>query len=151
MRNWWLIIVVIVVVAGVIFLVRSPEDDWIMVDGKWVKHGHPMVGPEGQSVVLYDPVGGETISSPLVLAGEALGTWYFEGSFPIELQDKNAVTIAQTVAQAQGDWMTEEFVPFTATLTFDKSETDTGALLFRKDNPSGDPDLDAVEVVSVKF
>ena len=141
----------IVVAAGVIFLARSPEDSWIMEDGTWVKHGHPMSDPKGESVVLYEPIGGTTISSPLVLKGEALGTWFFEASFPIELRDSNGVVIAQTVAQAKEDWMTEEFVSFEATLVFDKPDSETGALLLKKDNPSDDPERDATEVVNVKF
>jgi hypothetical protein len=36
--------------------------------------------------------------------------------------------------------MTEEFVPFTATLTFEQPETETGFLVLEKDNPSGLPE-----------
>lgn len=152
MNNLLLILVVAVVAVGIVVFVRSQaaEDFWRMENGTWVKHGHPAMGPEGSSTVLYYPLAGEVVSSPLVLEGEALGTWYFEGSFPIELHGDDGI-IAQTVAQAKGDWMTEEFVPFEATLVFDKPDTETGAMLFRKDNPSGDPEKDAVEVFSVRF
>lgn len=71
--------------------------------------------------------------------GQARGNWYFEASFPVHLFDANGVEIAVTPAQAQADWMTEDFVPFAATLTFSHPSTLTGTLVLENDNPSGDP------------
>jgi len=42
-------------------------------------------------------------------------------------------------AQAQGDWMTTEFVPFEAVLEFAVPQTEFGTLILEKDNPSGLP------------
>ena len=58
------------------------------------------------------------IQSPLQIQGEARGTWFFEADFPIELLDAEGQVIGMAIATAQGEWMTEEFVPFTASLTF---------------------------------
>src|SRR3569623_2033710 len=58
------------------------------------------------------PRPGEHITSPLFVTGIARGTWFFEASFPAELKDAQGNTIAQGAGQAQGDWMTEDFVPF---------------------------------------
>jgi hypothetical protein len=89
------------------------------------------------------PTSGSEISSPLVITGEARGTWFFEASFPIVLTDKDGVTITQGIATAQSDWMTEDFVPFTATLNFEKpSSGENGFLILKKDNPSGLPEND---------
>ncbi len=77
------------------------------------------------------------IQSPLTATGTARGYWFFEASFPIELFDENNQLIAQGIGQAQGDWMTEDFVPFTATLTYTNSVEQNGTLVFKKDNPSG--------------
>ena len=63
---------------------------------------------------------GQKISSPLVLTGEARGTWFFEASFPVVLTDWDGLIIAQGYAQADTNWMTTDFVPFKSTLTFDK-------------------------------
>ena len=82
----------------------------------------------------------QLISSPLLLEGEARGNWFFEASFPVRLFDGNGKEIAIAIAQAQGEWMTEEFVPFQATLEFTIPDTDTGTLIFEKDNPSGLPE-----------
>ena len=60
--------------------------------------------------------------------------------------------IAEGVAQAQSDWMTSDYVPFTATLTFAKpSYSDRGTLILKKDNPSGLPEHDAALEVPIKF
>lgn len=81
------------------------------------------------------------ISSPLTISGEARGVWYFEASFPIVLTDLEGNIIAQHYAEAQGEWMTEDFVPFKATLEFEKPASTTKAILIlKKDNPSGLPE-----------
>ena len=61
----------------------------------------------------------EFIESPLIVTGEARGYWFFEASFPVTLVDWDGLIIAEGYATAEGDWMTEEFVPFTATLEFE--------------------------------
>ena len=91
------------------------------------------------------------IKSPLKIAGEARGVWYFEASFPIKLLDGNGNQIAIAVAQAQDNWMTIELVPFEATLEFKTPATDTGTLVFQKDNPSGLPEHDADVRVPIRF
>jgi hypothetical protein len=56
--------------------------------------------------------------------------------------------IAEQPAILQGDWMTDDFVPFTVTLSFDKPSTYmNGALILQKDNPSGlSENDDAIEI-----
>ena len=92
------------------------------------------------------------ISSPLIVTGEARGTWYFEASFPVELQDANGNVLAQMPAQAQGEWMTENFVPYKVTLTFAPQPAGSkGKLILHKDNPSGEPSRDDSLIVPVVF
>lgn len=90
------------------------------------------------------------IVSPLAVKGEARGTWYFEASFPVKLLDEKGNVIAQTPAQAQGDWMTENFVPFEATLTF-TATSGKGTLVLERDNPSGLPQNDAQVRIPVSW
>ncbi len=95
---------------------------------------------------------GDAIESPLTIKGEARGTWYFEASFPINLLDSNGNVIATAIAQAQGEWMTEEFVPFEAVLTFNPVRGSTnGALVLHKDNPSGLPEYEDQLIIPVKL
>ena len=94
---------------------------------------------------------GATIISPLAISGRARGYWYFEASFPIELRDSSDQVVTSTVAQASGDWMTEDFVDFTATLNFAPIGNASGTLVLKKDNPSGEPALDDQLVIPVIY
>ena len=86
-----------------------------------------------------------------MVEGEARGTWFFEASFPVRLLDGNGVELAVAPAQAQDDWMTEEFVPFAVRLQFFAPITATGTLVFEKDNPSGLPEHADELRVPVRF
>jgi len=103
-------------------------------------------------IEIIAPTLNALLQSPLTIIGRARGPWYFEASFPIELRDANNVLITTTVAQAQGDWMTENMVPFTATLTFPVQPTGSqGLLTFKNDNPSGEPQNSMTFDVPVNF
>lgn len=93
---------------------------------------------------VTSPAVNAVVSSPLKIVGQARGTYFFEASFPIELKDQDGNIIGQAIAQAKSDWMTENFVPFEAKLTFDKPNTKIGRLILKKDNPSGLPQNDLV-------
>ena len=93
----------------------------------------------------------ESITSPLLIEGEARGYWFFEASFPVRLFDGNGNELAVKPAQAQGEWMTEEFVPFHVILEFEEPATDTGMLVLEKDNPSGLPEHADELVIPVRF
>jgi len=99
---------------------------------------------------IDSPRPNRTVESPLVITGEARGYWFFEASFPVSLVDWDGRIIAEGIATAQKDWMTEEFVSFTATLVFtpDPNAYSTrGTLILKKDNPSGLPEHDdALEI-----
>lgn len=83
---------------------------------------------------------GQVVRSPLVIEGEARGYWFFEASFPVKLTDEAEAEVARGIAQAQSEWMTENYVPFRAELTFEKPTAGTGFLVLEKDNPSGLPE-----------
>ncbi|MBI2550952.1 Gmad2 immunoglobulin-like domain-containing protein [Candidatus Uhrbacteria bacterium] len=101
---------------------------------------------------LEEPLPQSVVGSPLTVSGSARGTWYFEASFPIDLVDEEGVIIAKGVAQAQGDWMTPGFVPFTVILPFAKPLVgETGTLILHKENPSGDPLRDDAFELPIRF
>jgi len=91
-------------------------------------------------IKIDNPRPNQLIESPLFIKGEARGNWYFEASFPIKLFDDNGFLLGVMPAQALGDWMTEDFVPFSATLSFAVPSTPKGRLVLEKDNPSGLPE-----------
>lgn len=110
-------------------------------------------GPEAKAnlITVANVAPGDQVSSPLTVTGEARGYWYFEASFPVELLDGNGAQLAIAPAQAQSDWMTEDFVPYSVTLTFPTPSTATGTLMLRKDNPSGEPQFDDFLAIPVIF
>jgi len=105
-----------------------------------------------QRVILETPVEGQVITSPLKITGKARGNWFFEASFPVVLTDWDGKIIAQTIATAQGEWMTTDYVPFTAEVEFEKpAYGERGTLILQKDNPSGLSENDAAYEIAVKF
>jgi len=99
--------------------------------------------PQESLVKVDNPKPNQEIQSPFIVKGEARGYWFFEAVFPVKLLDENGNFIKQTLAQAQGEWMTEDFVPFEAILTFSVPKNQNGTLILKKDNPSGLPENDA--------
>lgn len=89
------------------------------------------------------PFPGAVVGKDFSVIGEARGNWYFEASFPIELRDKDGKLLATAVAQAQGEWMTTEFVPFKADFKVPQSYIGPATLVLKKDNASGLPENDA--------
>lgn len=97
----------------------------------------PTLAEKDQLIRVVHPRPNQIVKNPLEIAGEARGNWFFEASFPISIVDGNGKEIVKGIAKADGDWMTEKFVPFSAILSFKKPETESGELVLTKDNPSG--------------
>lgn len=98
-----------------------------------------IVKDKSDLIRVTSPLPNQTIKSPLTVTGNARGYWFFEASFPVVLVDWGGLIIAEGIAKAKGDWMTSEFVPFEAKLTFTvdkKVYSNKGTLILRKDNPS---------------
>ncbi|MEK9180505.1 MAG: Gmad2 immunoglobulin-like domain-containing protein [Patescibacteria group bacterium] len=107
---------------------------------------------------LNSPRPNTVIASPLVVEGEARGYWFFEASFPVRVLDGDGRELGVGVAQAQVDpadsgasWMTEDFVPFRATVEFKTPQFAAGTLVLEKDNPSGLPEYVDELRVPIKF
>ncbi len=174
MNKRFLIIIVIIFLAlaaisGLRFF--TGEDSWICINGQWVKHGNPsapmptsgcgdnnqqQLQPQPQpstaaEIIITTPQAGQVIHGPFAIEGKAQGSWFFEGVFPIKLLDSNGKEITRGQAHATNDWMTEDFVPFNATLDFKSPTTATGTLVFQNDNPSGLPAKDKEFRLPVQF
>ncbi|MBI4225272.1 MAG: Gmad2 immunoglobulin-like domain-containing protein, partial [Candidatus Sungbacteria bacterium] len=108
--------------------------------------------PAGHDLIrVAVPLPDAVVKSPLVVKGEARGTWYFEASFPVRLLDAHGKELGVIPAQAKSEWMTTEFVPFEAVLIFALPTTKTGTLVLEKDNPSGLPEHADSISVPVRF
>lgn len=91
--------------------------------------------------LVSSPLPGETVTSPLVIEGEAKGTWFFEANLPLKLIDSNNNIIAEGFALAQDDWMTEDYVPFVGSISYE-TEEEIVYLVIEKNNPSDLPEFD---------
>lgn len=100
---------------------------------------------------LLLPLSEQPVASPLSVAGQMPGNWYFEANAIIEIYDANGKLLGFTSATAEGDWMTTSSVAFKAELNFIAPETATGTLVFKNDNPSGLPENDRSESYPIVF
>ncbi len=89
------------------------------------------------------PFPGAVTGKEFSVIGKARGQWFFEASFPIELRDANGKLLFTAIAQADGDWMTTDFVPFKAEVKAPMSYIGPATLILIKDNASGLPEHDA--------
>ncbi len=85
----------------------------------------------------------ESPASPMTISGTAVGPWFFEGSFPVQLVTTDGRVLASHFVMAQGEWMTTGFVPFEGQLEFVVTEPTEAVLVLMRDNPSGLPEHDA--------
>lgn len=134
------------------------DDDWQAVQAILNSLTLDSSGTTATLIELETPTENETITNPLTVSGQARGTWYFEATFPVVLTDWDGRIIAEGYAQAQTDWMTEDFVPFTATLNFTspyEAGMDDfmrrGSLILQKANPSGLPEHDDALEIPIRF
>ncbi len=126
--------------------------------GMPIQESYPRQCRVSETVVFTENIGNELEKSNLIVAesprpnaivgntiklnGQARGPWYFEASFPVTVVDMQRNVLTSAIAQAQGDWMTENFVPFSSTVTIPSSFSGEAILILHKDNPSGDPTRD---------
>jgi hypothetical protein len=107
--------------------------------------------PKNDLIKVSYPKPNDFISSPLEITGEAKGNWFFEASFPVKIFDDNNFLLGVKPAQALGEWMTEDFVPYESKIFFAVPSTPKGRLVLKKDNPSGLPEYDDELIIPVYF
>lgn len=115
----------------------------------------PMTSPEEHvrlPVPMHEFLQIDASETQITFTGDAVGTMFFEASFPVRIEDDNGMLIAQGLATATDEWMTEDFVPFTASLTkVADPATAMGKVFFQRDNPSGLPEHDLTIGYTVEF
>lgn len=178
MKKYFLLLSIIVVFGGVVvygifFFKEKAKEAAVNNFEECVSAGYPVLEsyprqcktPDGRTfaedignvlekadlIRINSPRPNQIISSPIEVTGEARGFWFFEASFPAKLYDANGSLLATAIAQAEGEWMTEDFVSFKTELRFDKPVTEKGLLVLEKDNPSGLPENADELRVPVKF
>jgi hypothetical protein len=107
-----------------------------------------------KDIIVDSPKEGDTISAPVTVTGKAPGNWFFEASFPIVVVDWDGKIIGEGYAEAQGDWMTPEYVPFVGKVIYEREVNapySRGAVILKKDNPSGLPENDGAIEIPIFF
>jgi len=100
------------------------------------------INADANRIQVIFPLPGATVAPTFTVSGKAVGGWYFEASFPYEVQDAIGKKIAEGPVQAQGDWMTSAFVPFSLQIKV-SGYKGKATLVLRNDNPSGLPENEA--------
>lgn len=147
------------VAAGYPILETYPEQCRTPDGRTFVNPDATPIGPtgeftsEGGTTITLDEWSDAPVASPLTITGEVPGTWSFEASFSVQLTDEAGNVLAEAPAQLEGDWMTDEMVPFSATLTFEPppATSASGFLVLVKANASGLPENDDSVSIPVTF
>ena len=137
-RSKMLVILVVVglVVAGVWFGTRRAAPPSTVPPVVEVTY----VNASADLVVVTSPLPGATVPATFTVTGQARGTWYFEASFPLEVTSASGEQLVQMPVQAQGEWMTTNFVPFSAQVTLPATYKGAAKIILHNDNPSGLPE-----------
>ncbi|MFH1694358.1 MAG: Gmad2 immunoglobulin-like domain-containing protein [Patescibacteria group bacterium] len=150
-----LLILGIVVFAGLVytFILSKPTTE-VNTENEVISSKEVFYTPdEAREMISVEfPVAGGTISSPLTITGQARGYWFFEATAPVVLVNWDGLIIAEGYIEAEGDWMTEEYVPFEGTIEFQKPDYgENGALIIQRSNPSDLRRNDAAVEVPIRF
>lgn len=145
-----IVIALVLLIAAAAFVVyditRNPapaeNGDGVATSTPTTTPGISYVNATADNIVVSAPLPGATVGSTFTVSGQARGTWYFEANFPIEVRDDNGIQLLISPVSADGEWMTEDFVPFSVTLTV-PDYSGPATLVLHKDNPSGLPEHDA--------
>ncbi|TSC84006.1 MAG: hypothetical protein G01um101413_809 [Parcubacteria group bacterium Gr01-1014_13] len=114
----------------------------------------PTPTTSSQGLVVNTPIANTVVTSPLVISGYVGGgdKWIgFEGQVgTVKLLDANNNILADGILVATTNWM-QLPVSFAVTLTFSTPTTATGTLVFKNENPSGEPSNDRQFTLPIKF
>ncbi len=157
-KIWITIVIVLLVALGIALTTREGADS--VQQGQQQTQNPPVVDDtnlestvpaKGDLIRVTSLRNNQVIDGALTITGEARGQWYFEGSFPVRIEDANGKVLGQVPAEAQGEWTTPNYVPFSLRLIFDKPQTSTGTIIFQKSNPSGLSENDDELRVPIQF
>lgn len=98
-------------------------------------------GKKTDLIVVEKPTQNSVLPSTFEIQGRARGYWFFEASFPVRLVADDGTVLINSYIMTDSEWMTEQFVPFKKTFTYEnKTGAERGNLILEKDNPSGLPE-----------
>jgi len=96
---------------------------------------------DAKDVIIIDsPKPYQKIQNPIYIKGKAKGSFFFEGSFPVRIEDENGNIVITDHIETNENWMTENFVFFEKHLDISNVNIKRGFIIFEKANPSGLPE-----------
>jgi len=109
-----------------------------MCEEKEEEKGTEITSEKGVNIKLNNIKEGDTVEIGFKVEGSIPGSWFTEGVFPVRVIEKetNSVIITNT-ARADGEWMTEDYVPFSFVIDAEITKEGSFILRFDKANPSG--------------
>lgn len=136
-----------------------PNGNYVLRTGKDCEFSscNEIVGIEDEFIV-FSPKLNYSISSPVEISGKARGSWFFEATFPVEIYDENDNLLGSSFGQfisnpdkKDSTWMTNDFVEFGGEIDFKESNSKSGYIIFKKDNPSGNLNSEESFKLPVQF
>src|SRR4051812_32842409 len=97
MKGWAITIIIVVILAagGVYFALHKEEAPVVSYTTPYTTPAEPVtpapapVPSNADLIQVNAPKPNDLVKSPLTVTGKARGTWYFEASFPVRLEDAN--------------------------------------------------------------
>lgn len=138
-RNFVIVIILLALAGGIWFAASDYGANLFGQSGPKVTYRNA----DKNMIVIENVPAGVMVLPEFKVFGQARGTWYFEASFPVEVVSADGTRLVMVPAQAKGDWMTADFVPFEASVQITEAYSGPATLILHKDNPSGEPSRDA--------
>lgn len=92
---------------------------------------------DAKNIIIIDsPKPYQKVQIPIFIKGKARGSFFFEATFPIRIEDENGNLITSGYVITKENWMSEDFVTFETYFDFDKGDLKRGFIIFEKANPS---------------
>lgn len=143
------ILVVCVVTFGIYSVFSKPKI--IKLDTLQLQKKATVVTHASGLIYASVPQAGTEVNKEVTVLGMAKGPWFFEGSFPVSVVDAEGKVVGEGVAEAQGEWMTEGYVPYKATIQIKGvPQTKDGAIVLVREDPSGEKN-ESFLTIPVKF
>ncbi|MEK7562599.1 MAG: Gmad2 immunoglobulin-like domain-containing protein [Patescibacteria group bacterium] len=145
-KEFWLIIILAIIIVVLLLFLLWPVKK---IKGPILINEQPKTG-----LLVTSPRASEEVSSPLKITGLVNGDGWsgFEGQVgTVELRDSKDEEITKGILMATTEW-TSLPTDFETTLNFDVFlGWQRATLVFRNENPSGDPERDKTFILPVQI
>ncbi len=153
-------LLILLVVFGLLFwaIVRDSAQRIPPLENKQPVIEVPAQQPaqKDDTIIVASPLPEATVTNPIIIKGRARGNWFFEATAPVEVVNWDGLIVGQGYIKVDDghDWMTTEYVPFTGTISYDKTQLGAyqhGWIILKKANASGEPQFDSALEFKVFF